>query len=387
MAFNAADASFARWLKTEFEWFHRHPELALCEHETTKRIRERLGEIPGVELVDLGLETGALARITGSTGGPAVGLRADIDALPIAEASGLPYSSCNAGRMHACGHDFHTTALLGAARLLSEARDGLKGTVYLLLQPAEEAERGGAKVVAAGLFERYPMSNIYALHTKPNVPVGTIEISSGPFSAAVDHFWITITGKGCHASAPQDGLDPIAAGARLVGALQEIVSRCVSPMETAVVSVTRFASGTTWNVIPETAELEGTVRTFSPEVRRLVVQKMEACVGALTLQGYRAEFKLENGCPATNNDPRAAALIRGVAAKQGFIVKDQAPNMGGEDFSCLQEKVPGALLHIGTGPSAPAHNPAFWVDPGALPGAARLLAEIALTGLDELTAG
>lgn len=372
--------AFQAKLRADFEWFHRHPELALCEYETTRRIREALGEIEGVELLDLGLKTGALARISGGRGA-SVALRADIDALPIQEESGLAYSSKTTGRMHACGHDFHTAALLGAARLLAKRRDALKGAVYLLFQPAEEAEHGGAKVVGTGLFDRYPIRSIYALHVKPNVPVGVIEISQGPFSAAVDRFHYEIRGRGCHASAPQTGLDPIPAAARLVTALQEIVSRGIDPMESAVVSVAKIAAGTTWNVLPEKAELEGTVRTFQKEIRQFVHARMDALAGALRAQGYEVAFDARFGCPATNNDASAARLIAKTAAALGFAVEAQHPGMGGEDFSCFQEIVPGALFHIGTGPSAPAHNPRFAVDPSALSKTSKLLAGIAEAAL------
>lgn len=375
-----------RWQEEQFFWLHRHPELALHEYETTARIKALLRGMPGVELLDLGLETGALAEIAGPAGGEAVLLRADIDALPITEESDLPYVSEHVGRMHACGHDFHTAALLGAARLLSQERETLPGRVYLLFQPAEEDERGGARVVETGLFERSPISLIYALHTRPNVPVGTIQISEGAFSASVDHFSYTITGRGCHASAPHNGLDPITAAGRLLTALQEIVSRRISPMEPAVISVTSIHAGTTWNVIPDTAKLEGTVRTFSGSVRAAICEHMEHLAAGLRLEGYRAELHVDFGCPATDNDAEAVGLIRRVALRQGWRVERQTPGMGGEDFSCLQEKAPGALFHIGTGPSAPAHNAAFRADPAALSGGAALLAGVARESLAALAA-
>lgn len=362
-------------LRRDFEWFHRHPELALHEFQTTERIKSELGEIPGVELLDIGLKTGVLARITGK--GKAIALRADIDALPITEESGVPYCSEIPGHMHACGHDFHTAALLGAARILASRRETLKGTVYLLFQPAEEAEQGGAKVADTGLFERYPIRFIYALHVKADLPVGTIQISEGAFSANVDRFRFEIRGKGCHASAPQTGLDPVPAAARLIVSLQEIVSRGLDPMKPAVVSVTHVTAGTTWNVIPESAEIEGTIRTFDKETRTFVNERMEKLAAGLRAEGYQVLEEFRFGCPATNNDPAAASVIRRAAGKLGFEVEDQVKNMGGEDFSCFQEKIPGALCHIGIGKSAPVHNSRFRADPGALPGAAKLLAEIA----------
>lgn len=374
-------AEWETWLRESFEWFHRHPELALHEYETTKKIKSELMKIPGVQLLDLGMETGALARITGN--GKAVALRADIDALPIMEESGVPYCSETLGHMHACGHDFHTTALLGAARILASHRDSLKGTVYLLFQPAEEAEQGGFKVVDTGLFEQYPISSIYAIHVKADLPVGRVQISEGPFSANVDRFRFRICGKGCHASAPQTGMDPIPAAARLIGSLQEIVSRGIDPMQPAVVSVTHVTAGTTWNVIPESAEIEGTVRTFDKETRAYVSGQMERQAAGLRAEGYQVTFEFRFGCPATDNDPAAADTIRKAAGKLGFEIEDQVKNMGGEDFSCFQEKVPGALCHIGIGKSAPVHNSHFRADPEALSGGAKLLAEIAQQALSE----
>ena len=329
-----------------------------------------------LKLEDLGLDTGALAKIEGKEPGGVVAIRADIDALPILEESGLSYSSENDGCMHACGHDFHTTALLGVAKLLGGEREHIKGTVILLFQPAEEAEHGGEKVVNTGMFEKYKIEKIFGLHTKQNMPVGTIAIAPGPFSAAVDRFLYTVKGMGCHGSAPQTGLDPIPAAARLVGSLQEIVSRRISPTETAVISVTRFTSGTSWNIIPETARLEGTVRTFNPKVREQIVELMQAQAEGLEREGYQVEFTWIPGCPATNNDANLAELVRKEAVEEGFHVTLQHPEMGGEDFSCYQELVPGAFFHVGTGGKYPAHNSKFTVDPAALLGASKLMSEI-----------
>lgn len=202
------------YLLEHFQWLHRHPELALKEYETTNYVKNVLKQTEGVELLNLGLDTGALAKIEGKEPGGVVAIRADIDALPILEESGLSYSSENDGCMHACGHDFHTTALLGVAKLLGGEREHIKGTVILLFQPAEEAEHGGEKVVNTGMFEKYKIEKIFGLHTKQNMPVGTIAIAPGPFSAAVDRFLYTVKGMGCHGSTPQTGLDPIPAAAR-----------------------------------------------------------------------------------------------------------------------------------------------------------------------------
>lgn len=368
---------FEQGLIEKFKWFHRHPELALQEHETTRKIKELLTQIEGVELLELGLPTGALARITGNTPGPVIAIRADIDALPITEASGLAYSSENSGRMHACGHDFHTTALLGSAGLLAARRESLPGTVILLFQPAEEASHGGEKIVQTGIFETLGIQRILGLHVRSGMPVGTVGISGGAFSAAVDRFVIQITGSGCHGSAPQDGLDPIPAAARLVGSLQEIVSRRVSPRESAVVSVTRISSGTSWNITPDSAELEGTVRSFAPSVRQAVAENMKKRVDALRSEGYQAALQWLPGCPATNNDAGLAELIAQTALQNGFKVVPQHPEMGGEDFSCYQEIVPGALFYVGIGDTYPVHNARFSADTSALAPASGLMAQIA----------
>lgn len=375
---------YEKELKEHYIWLHKHPELALCEVETTAYIREALSVIEGVEILPWKLETGILARIQGTAQEPVILLRADIDALPITEESGVAYSSVHPGRMHACGHDFHTASMLGTAKLLAEQRDKLAGTILILFQPAEEAEHGGEKVVNTGIFEKYPIRQVFGLHVKNGVPVGTIEIAPGPFTAAVDRFAINIKGCGAHGSAPERALDPIPAAARLVGSLQEIVSRKIKPGNPAVVSVTHFTSGTSWNIIPETAELEGTVRSFDKDVRALIVSEMERKTNALKEEGYEVRFDWLPGCPATNNDADLSELVASVAAEKGFKVTPQKPEMGGEDFSCYQELVPGAFFYVGTGNGAPAHNARFALDLSALAPASALMAEVAVTALDRL---
>lgn len=368
-------------LQKEFEWFHRHPELAFEERETTKRIKCALKNLEGVETLDLGLSTGALARITGDPCGPVVALRADIDALPIPEESGLSYASETAGRMHACGHDFHTAALLGAGELLARRREALPGTAVLLFQPAEETAQGAERVLETGILTRLKVREIIALHVRPCLNVGTVAVAPGPFSAAVDRFLYRITGCGGHASAPETTRDPIPAAARLVGALQEIVSRQIGPLETAVVSVTRFTSGSTWNVIPDSAELEGTVRSFDPAVRRRILDAMKRQTQALTAEGYQADFRWIPGCPATDNDAGLAELIRRTAERDGFQVIPQKPDLSGEDFACYQGLIPGALFHVGVGGQHPIHNARFAAEESALAPAAKLLADAAEAAL------
>ena len=367
----------------DFEWLHRHPETALQEFETTKYIQSVLREIEGVELLDLGLPTGALARIVGDSEGPVIAVRADIDALPMREESGLAYASEDPATMHACGHDFHTAMLLHLARILAPRRASLPGTVVLVFQPAEEAEHGGQRTVETGFIEREKVEKILALHVKPQLPVGTISVGPGPFSAAVDRFYYRITGSGGHASAPHQGLDPIPPAAHLAGRINEIVSRRIDPLKPAVVSVARIEAGTTWNIMPEFAELEGTARSFHADVRRIISGALSAEAQAVREQGYRVDYRWIPGCPATDNDPALSELIAQTARERGFCVETQGPEMGGEDFSCFQERIPGALFHVGTGGEYPAHNPKFTVDPAALTPAAELMAEIALRTLEQ----
>ena len=316
--------------------------MALAEIQTTDYIKSSFADRRSRSFGTWS-SNGALAKIQGKAETPQILLRADIDALPITEESEVPYTSENRGCMHACGHDFHTASMLGTAKLLAKRREQLQGTIFILFQPTEEAEHGGDRVVETGLFDKYPIQEAFGLHVKNGLPVGTIEIAPGPFSAAVDRFAITVKGIGAHGSAPEKALDPISAAARLVGSLQEIVSRKVQPGNPAVVSVTRFTSGTSWNIIPEIAELEGTVRSFDKEVRELIVSEMERRSNALKEEGYKVRFDWLPGCPATNNDEKLSELVAVTAKENGFTVVPQKPEMGGEDFSCYQELVPGAF--------------------------------------------
>ena len=249
------------WLIEQFKWLHRHPELGDREYETTRFLTDILRE-HHIRLLDTGLETGAIAQI--GSGSPVVCLRADIDALPIREETGLSYASENDGEMHACGHDFHAACMLGAALLLKEKEAELPGTVKIVFQPAEEIDHGGKRVVATGLLN--DVQAFYAGHTYPWFEAGTLGIRSGPVMAAADRFTIRISGKGAHAAHPELSVDVIPAMAALIQSVQSIVSRTVDPFDNAVVSITRAHAGNTWNIIPEAAELEGTVRALTSSV-------------------------------------------------------------------------------------------------------------------------
>lgn len=269
---------------------HQYPELSHEEFETTAYIRRRLEEEEIRIATQFDLKTGLIAEVGGLHGGPVIALRADIDALPIQEETGLPYASKTPGNMHACGHDFHTAAILGAAFLLKEKEHELLGTIRFVFQPAEEKAAGARKVLQSGALDG--VRAIYGMHNKPDLPVGTIGIRPGPLMAAADGFLVELEGIGSHAAVPEASVDPIVAAAQLVTALQSIVSRNVSPLESAVISVTRLNSGTAWNVIPETAVLDGTVRTFDEKVRNRVVERFGEIVnGVAAAYGTKASLR------------------------------------------------------------------------------------------------
>lgn len=369
-------------LKQDFEWLHAHPELSYEEYETTNYVRNRLTEA-GVEILSYPLETGLVAQVQGKAEGPVVALRADMDALLVQEESGVAYASCNAGKMHACGHDFHTAVLLDTARKLQAKKDALAGTVRLIFQPGEERSDGALKILATPAMQ--DVQAVFALHTAPWFPVGTIGVRNGAASASVDRFEITVTGQGCHAASPEKGVDPIVAAAAIVSAAQTVVSRNVSPVHPALVSITHFEAGTTWNVIPESAYLEGTVRTHFAADREMIPQRLEAIAkGVAAGYGTTATFTWHAGPPATDNDPEWTAFAAEVAQKQGITVEEDPANMLGEDFSWFQQKAPGVYIHVGVGLTKPLHNPGFTVDEASLEPAAAYSAALAQAALEKL---
>ena len=357
------------------KWFHSHPELAYEERETTAKIREVLDEA-GIPVLDSGLETGLIAVIEGGKPGPVIGLRADIDALPVQEESGLPYASCHPGRMHACGHDFHTVTLLGAALMLKERQAELPGTVKLIFQPAEEIDSGARKVIATGLLDDCKL--FLAGHSYPQFEAGTLGIKGGPVMAAVDRFEVVIRGRGCHAGQPAKGVDPIVVQAAIVQSLQTVVSRNMDPFTPRVISITHVEAGTTWNVIPETARLEGTVRTLDHEQRALAEERFRSLVaGIAAAYGAEADIRWSHGSGAVINDEKLCILAREAARETGLTAALQENTMGGEDFSCYLENRPGLFVRVGTGGGWPGHHPKFNVDPAALMPAARFFATLA----------
>lgn len=350
------------------------------EVETTARLKKWLTE-QGIRVLSLPLRVGLVAEIVGEQPGPIIALRSDIDALPIEEQSGVPFASLNPGVMHACGHDVHMAALLGAGILLQQRRERLAGTVRLLFQPGEEAANG-AKWFAAqpGVLEG--IEAIFGLHNQPALPVGTIGVREGALMASVDRFEIIITGKGGHGGMPEQCLDPIVAGNQLVNSLQTIVSRRLSSLDNVVVSVTKFQAGNTWNVIPNQALLEGTVRTFQREARAAVPQLLQAmCDGIALATGTQIKFIWHAGLAPVVNNPVLAAVAREACAQAGLEVVEAQQNLAGEDFAHYLEQIPGCFVWLGDNGPYQWHQPQYIIDEGALSVGARYLAQLAETVL------
>jgi N-acetylcysteine deacetylase len=363
---------------------HQHPELSNEEYETTKYITGLLKQA-GVTIVDYGLETGVIAEVSGDQGGPVVALRADIDALPIQEETGLPYASLFPGKMHACGHDFHTAALIGAALLLKQQESKLKGAVRFLFQPAEEKATGAGRLIDSGALQG--VRAVVGMHNKPDLPVGTIGIKEGPLMAAADGFVVEVTGSGSHAALPEAGIDPIITASHIVTALQSIVSRNVSALDSAVISVTKIHSGTSWNIIPETAVLDGTIRTFDEDVRTRVLKRFEQVVeGVAAALGAKASVRWIKGPPAVINDASLSELADETAAALGFTAVKPVPSLAGEDFALYQRVVPGLFVFMGTAGTREWHHPAFNLDEQALPVSADFFSELAIRYLERLAA-
>ncbi|MCE6076028.1 M20 aminoacylase family protein [Agrobacterium vitis] len=342
---------------------HQNPEILYDVHETAAFVTEKLKEF-GVDEVVTGLgRTGVVGLIKGrGDGSRVIGLRADMDALPLQEITGKPWASKTDSRMHACGHDGHTAMLLGAAKYLAENRN-FNGAVAVIFQPAEEGGAGALAMVQDGLMERFDIAEVYGMHNMPGMPVGTFAIRKGGIMAAPDKFFITIKGRGGHAAEPHRAIDPIAIGAQIVTNLQMIAARSANPVRSVVVSVTRFQAGTTHNIIPEQAELTGTVRTHDDETQDMAERRIrEIVAGIASAHGAEAEVIYERPCPVTANHPqetdnaaRAAIDIVG----EGNVNTDVDPSMAGEDFAFMLKARPGAYIMIGNGNTAGLHNPAY----------------------------
>jgi hippurate hydrolase len=363
-------ADYAEEMKTWRRYLHMHPELKFDCHETAAFVVARLKEI-GVDEIHEGIaKTGIVAILNGTGAGPTIGLRADMDALPITETTGAAYASTAPGKMHACGHDGHTTMLLGAAKYLAETRR-FAGRVALIFQPAEEDGGGGQVMVQEGIMDRFGIGQVYGIHNAPNQAFGSFNTTPGPLMAAVDTAWVYLTGKGGHGATPHDCIDPLIAGVGMVQALQTIVTRNAHALDEIVISVTQFHAGSASNIIPETAWFCATIRTFNPELRALVKKRFHEIVeGHAAAYGVQARIDYDWGYPATVNDADSTAFAAEVAREvAGADLVDAAAGreMGAEDFSYMLEARPGAYLFLGTGPGAGLHHPAYDFNDEAAP--------------------
>ncbi|MFY0680103.1 MAG: amidohydrolase [Thalassovita sp.] len=365
---------------------HQNPELGFECHETARFVETQLKAF-GVDEIHTGIATtGIVALIKGQGEGPTIGLRADMDALPIVEETGAEYASVKDGVMHACGHDGHTTMLLGAAKYLAETRK-FSGTVALIFQPAEEDGGGGGVMVQEGIMDRFAIQEVYALHNAPGFTEGGFYTTPGPIMAAVDTFHIHIKGVGGHGAMPQDTRDPVIAAVGIVQAIQSISSRNHYALDDLVISVTQIHTGSAENIIPETAYINGTVRTFDKKVQAMVMQRLqEICDGMGPAYGVHAELNYEVWYPATVNDPDKAKFAADIAreiAGDKMVVDDAGREMGAEDFSYLLEARPGAYLFLGAGEGAALHQPGFDFNDEIAPIGASFFARLVETALPQ----
>ncbi len=357
---------------------HAHPELGLEEHRTSEIVAKKLAEW-GIE-VHRGIgKTGVVGVLRRGSGGPRIGLRADMDCLPIEEQTNLAYRSKTPGRMHACGHDGHTTMLLGAAKYLATSGQ-FNGTVHFIFQPAEEGVGGALAMLADGLLERFPCDHLYGMHNWPGMDVGKFAICPGPTNAGGAFFDITVRGRGAHGARPEYSIDPVLVASHITTALQSIVARNVSPLQTAVVSVTKIVGGNAYNVIPETATLCGTARAFNTETMALLETNLKRVAKGVA-EGFGATADIDYRlifAPTINAPKETATAADAAAAIAGDSNVDRAfaPSMGSEDFSFMMEKVPGAYILLGNGQSAELHNPAYNFNDETTPYGAALYATV-----------
>ena len=334
---------------------HQYPELSNHEFATTERITAWLKQAD-IRILPFGLKTGVVIEI--GQGEPLIALRADIDALPINEATDLPFASKNAGVMHACGHDIHTSVMLGVAYQLKALEKTLTGRVRILFQPAEETFNGAQQLIDAGALEG--VQAIFGLHNAPDLPVGTLKTRGGAFYANVDRFTIDINGKGAHAARPHEGIDSVVIGSQIVTTLQTLASRIYSSQESVVVSVTRFTAGNTWNVLPQAVELEGTVRTHNDAIRAQIPAKIASLISGIASGfGASATLNWQPGPPALVNTQQWADFALKLAAENGYHTEVATPQMGGEDFAFYLQQIPGAFVSIGSASDYGLHHPSF----------------------------
>ena len=375
--------AIAPYLEEAFYHLHRHPELSCREFETQKFILAELEKM-GIEAQPMA-DTGVMGIIRGGKPGKTVAFRADMDALPIQEETDLPYKSQVDGVMHACGHDAHITILLGFAKLMVARKAELCGNIKLFFQPAEEKEGGARRMIAAGCMENPKVDAVFFSHCTRNLPVGKIMARTGAVSAASNAFTVTYRGKGCHGAYPSRGIDPIPAACQAVTAIQSIVSRRISPADSAVITVGTLHAGTAPNIIPTEAVFSGTIRTIHPDIRKQAVADLEQVVrGIGAAMNVEVDLFMKEGYAATINNDAMVELVRSSGAKvvgQEQIVTSASMTLGAEDFAFFCQEAPGCYYQFGVAsdkhPHAPGHNPKFIVDPDALPYGAAVYAQIA----------
>ena len=362
------------------EWrrdLHRNPEILFETHRTSKMVADKLREFGCDEVVEGIGRTGVVGIIEGKSPGRTVGLRADMDALPITEATGAEWASQNAGAMHACGHDGHTAMLLGAAKYLAETRN-FAGRVAVIFQPAEEGGGGGDEMVKDGMMDRWDVKEVYGMHNWPGRPTGSFAIRPGAFFAAADQFDIVVEGKGGHAAKPQEAVDSVVVSAHLVTAIQTIASRSADPVEQVVVSVTSIESSSkAHNVIPQRVHLRGTVRTLDPKIRDLAEKRLgEIAAGIGATWGARVDLEYRRGYPVMVNHETETEHMREAARAVAGDVDDAPLVMGGEDFAYMLESRPGAYILVGNGDTAPVHHPEYDFDDEAIPAGSSFWVEL-----------
>lgn len=382
MQFNLSDALLEKLIQIRRS-LHAIPELAFEEYETTAKLAQLLTEY-NIQILSLPLKTGLVAEIGDDTKGPTIAIRADIDALPIQEETGLSFSSKIANKMHACGHDFHTVAILGTAILLKQIENELPGKIQIIFQPAEEIGKGALEILKTNVLKDTKV--IIGMHNKPDLTIGTIGIKSGPLMAAADGFTVEIKGKSSHAAVPEAGLDSILTASHIITSLQSIVSRNISPLENAVVSVTKFHSGKASNVIADKAVFSGTVRTFKKEVRQTIQNRLNEICKSVG-DAFRTDVHTiwNPGPPTVVNDEKLARIAIDVATKQDLRVIEPSVSAASEDFSFYLEEIPGLFVFFGTSGKYEWHHPKFDLDEKAIPLSIRFFTDFSITILNELS--
>jgi amidohydrolase len=375
-------AEVAAWRRD----IHEHPEILFDVHRTAGSVAEKLKAFGCDEVVTGIGKTGVVGVIHGKGEGPrkVIGLRADMDALPMDEQTNLPYRSKNPGKMHACGHDGHTAMLLGGAKYLAETRN-FSGTAVVIFQPAEEGGGGGREMVKDGLMERFGIQEVYGMHNMPGIPAGHFAIRPGPLLAAADRIVIEIEGLGSHAAKPHLGVDPVVVGAQIVNQAQTVVSRSVDPIKSGLISICQFHAGSADNVIPQTATLRGTARSLLPEVRDTLENRLREIVeGTAKAYGARATLTYNRHYPVTKNHEREtnfAAAIASDVVGPAAVDANTPPLMGGEDFSFMLETRPGAFIFIGNGDTAGLHHPAYDFNDEVIPAGVAFWARLVETAM------